>query len=86
MNKKLTWEQIRNQYPDQWVSIIEPELSDEEGFKGGVVVAFDKDKKAAINKTKELRKQGLKYKMHSFRYTGEIPYIVGMAKLTIEND
>ncbi len=84
-NKYSQWKEIKHAYPKQWVSIIEPETKDGKGVSRGIVIAHNKDKNKVISKTKSLIDAGLKFNKHMLAYTGDIPYIVGLATLEIQN-
>ncbi|MBN1115458.1 MAG: hypothetical protein JXA66_08965 [Oligoflexia bacterium] len=75
MNKKLTWKQIKAEYPDQWVSIIEPEEILEQGVKAGYVIGHNPVKKILAKETKKKIDEGLKFNLHTFVYTDKIPYL-----------
>ena len=73
----LTIEEIRNQYPDQWVLIGNPELRNAEVLEPvvykilrGVVLLANKDKRALSLQAKAAR-QG--YDSISCIWTGEFP-------------
>ena len=76
MNKILTVEEIKAQYPDQWVLVGNPVLKDLETPEAimnkliaGVVLFASKDKREIAYKAKDLRKG---YDGITCVYTGEI--------------
>ena len=73
----LSIEQIKKQYPEQWVLVGDPKLNDSEAnaaivsqLMSGVVLYASKDKRELAHKTKDLRKG---YDLTVCVYTGEIP-------------
>lgn len=50
MNEKLTWEQIQEKYPDQWVGLVEVEYEPDNDatIKSAVVKYTNKSKKEFI--------------------------------------
>lgn len=76
MTKFETWEEIEKKYPDSWVAILKPKVSDESEFLGGEVFYHSKDKNQLIEKTKELGDIEI-----SFRWTGDIPHLVGLSTI-----
>ena len=53
MTERLTWEEIKNKYPNEWVALIDCEYGDEWGdLKQGIVVAHNKNKKDYIDQFK----------------------------------
>lgn len=83
--KYLTWDEIKKEYPDMWVSLIEPEYSKELEFLGGFVITSDKDKNTALAKTKKIEDAGLEFKTSAFYYTGQIPYLVGITRMVLSD-
>ena len=77
MQEVLTIEQIKTQYPNQWVLVGNPELKDLDILEGiihklvsSIVLVASKDKREIAYKAKNLR-QG--YKGITCVYTGELP-------------
>ncbi len=73
----LTIDQIRSQYPDQWILVGDPKLSDPEingsivsKLISGIVLYASKDKRELAYKATSLRK-GIE--TTACIYTGEIP-------------
>ncbi len=85
MDTRLSWDEIRTRYPDQWVSIIEPESSNTGRIYSGIVIAHGSEKKSVAVQFKEQKKKGLRYKIHSFRYTGKIPSLVGINTIVMDD-
>jgi hypothetical protein len=79
--KYLTWDEIKKDYPDMWVSIIEPKFSQEHTFLGGFIGAANQDKKIALKEIQKLREQKLTSNVIAFYYTGDIPYFVGLSRM-----
>ena len=80
MEKKMTWAEIRKQYPDQWVSLSDIDLEENGEVKAGIVVAAGVDLKRVTEESK-----GKKYSSHKFEYTGEIKNFLGFAKWNLGN-
>ena len=73
----LTIEQIKAQYPDEWVLIGDPDLGSEDSIGtiikklvSGIVLFHSKDKREVAYKGKDVR-QG--YRSVTLIFTGEIP-------------
>ncbi|MDP2600266.1 MAG: hypothetical protein Q8P84_05975 [Deltaproteobacteria bacterium] len=69
--QKMTWEEMKKAYPDEWLLIVEYETDQFGGVKAGVVVRHSKDDQEvfrlpAINKD------------CAFRYTGECQFPGGL--------
>jgi hypothetical protein len=81
-NKIVTWETIKNQYPDEWVVIGNPTF---EGMQivSGIVVSHHQDKRVASIEGGE-RREG--FKKFTITYTGKIKsnYRIGLLR-TIKN-
>jgi hypothetical protein len=84
MTERLTWNEIISQFPDEWVSIIDPEYQDNSSeFKTGIVIGHNVERNKAFSEYKKQLDSGLKCHVHTFRFTGEIPLIAGLNKLVI---
>jgi hypothetical protein len=70
--KYLTWDEIKKEYPDMWISINEPKYSEEHEFLGGFVIAASQDKKTALKEKEKFREQNLTSNVTAFYYTGEV--------------
>jgi len=79
-NDYLSWEKIKMKFPNQWVAVLEPKLSADEEFLGGKVFFADKNKNEVYKMAKNLGMIDI-----AFRYTGEIPYIAGLAKMELSD-
>lgn len=66
MTDKLTWDEIKRQYPDEWVILAQPEFNDNEDPVSGIVVSHGLDAAKALHPVREL-KESL-----ATLYTGEI--------------
>ena len=80
MGKRKTWDEIRKQYPDQWVSLGDVEFEENGEVKTGMVIAADANLKRVTEKSK-----GKKYASHKFKFTGEIKNFLGFAKWDVGN-
>ncbi len=54
MSERLTWEQIRQTYPNEWVVVTEFSLSGRD-LTEGIVVAHSKDKRDARRLTRNVQ-------------------------------
>ena len=55
MGKKMTWEEIKQQYNQEWVELVDVDWPDEESSpRGGVVRVHDKDHDELYRKVMEL--------------------------------
>ena len=77
--QKLTWEEIRKRYPDQWVSLADVDKEEDGGVRTAVVITAGPDLKIV---TKKLKEGGLP--SDRFEYTGTIKRFLGFAKWDIE--
>lgn len=48
MIKRMTWEEIQKNYPDQWVGLIEVEWLDESNVASAIVKYTDKTKEELL--------------------------------------
>ena len=80
MNRKITWEEIKKQYPNQWVSLDDVECDNNGEIKSAVVIAAGSDLKSVTQFSK-----GLFSSHHQFEYTGIIENFLGFAQWKIEN-
>jgi len=64
MAKKLTWSEMKKQYPDEWLLIIDFELDESGHLKSGLVERHSKKKS-------DIYKSPAPNKSVAFRYTGE---------------
>ena len=78
MAKKMTWEEIQKQYPDQWVSLVDVDYISEGIVKSGIVTAAGSDLKIVVQQLKEKNLQS-----DRFTYTGSIKHFFGFAEWTI---
>jgi len=69
MTEKLSWLEIKEQYPNQWVSLcdIEYDKNNEMIIKSAIVFAANEDFKVVAQKSKNVG-----FSNHEFQYTGEI--------------
>lgn len=64
----MKWEEIIEQYKDEWVLIDVKDINDDFTIKEGEVLAHSKDKEEIYKKLLEI-----KPKKFSIEYTGKIP-------------
>ena len=67
MDEKLTWEEIKKKYPDEFVATVNPEHDRDSAFCAGTVVAHGKNKHELLQYLKSL---GVKHT--ACLWTGEI--------------
>lgn len=63
MNEKISWDEMKKNYPDEWLLISEIERDEFGRLKCGVVVRHSKDKE-------EVYRQPSLDQSTAFRYTG----------------
>ena len=68
MAKKMTWEEMREMFPDEWVALADYEMDGAINITG-TVIAHDPDKKS-FHKT--VRKLMPKYHDIAVRFTGQL--------------
>ena len=70
MSQKMSWEEMKKVYPDEWVAIIHPEGDLERPFGNiiGEVLCHNSDERLF---TKELKEKAT-YQVIDMRFTGEI--------------
>ncbi|MBN1115418.1 MAG: hypothetical protein JXA66_08760 [Oligoflexia bacterium] len=78
MNRKLTWEQIKTEYPDQWVSLYDLEMDANNELIRAKVFSAALELKDVAQKSK-----GHNFASHTFRFTGEIKGFLGFSKWDI---
>jgi len=78
MGQKMTWNEIKTSYPDQWVSLENAEFDVSGEVVAGIVIGNDPDLKNLTKKSK-----GDHGSSHRFEYTGEIKDFLGFAKWDI---
>jgi hypothetical protein len=76
----MTWEEIKRNYPDQWVSLMDIDYEENSDVKSGIVVAVGQDLKSVALKSK-----GQKFTSHQFKFTGVVKNFLGFAKWDITN-
>jgi hypothetical protein len=64
MNKKLTWDEMKSIFPDEWLLITDFELDQSGHLISGVIVRHSVDKDE-VNRLPSLEKP------FAFKYTGE---------------
>lgn len=71
MSEKLSWEEIKKRYPNEWVELVDFE-EDEDGYLiNGVVICHNANKKRFTDESIKIQEN----KKHSIRaalYTGEL--------------
>ena len=55
MSDRLTWDEIKREYPDEWVAVVDVDWPDTSEIRSGVVYAHSPDHKALIEKQRHLR-------------------------------
>ena len=79
MDSRITWEEMRAQYPDQWVFVLDPVLDDNKDILSGIVHAADVDFSELTTLAIGKRSQP-----HVFRFTGRIHPQIGLAKWSLD--
>ncbi len=64
MSQKMTWNEIKERYPDEWLLIVDYDLDESGRLKSGVVKRHSRNKN-------EIYRQPLNDKPAAFRFTGE---------------
>lgn len=64
MGQKMTWEEIKKVFPDEWVRVTDYEIDEKGHLKSGVVLYHSCSKHEAYS-------QPLSGKSEAFWYTGE---------------
>jgi hypothetical protein len=64
MNKKISWETMKTQYPDEWLLIVDYELNKSGHLEKGIVEKHSRNKDD-IYKLPQINKPA------AFRFTGE---------------
>lgn len=72
MSKKLSTKRIRSRYKDEWVLLLNPEISSETGIEGGEVVFHSKNREEVHKRLSDFK--GNK----AIVFTGKIPEEVGV--------
>lgn len=67
MAEKLSWDEMKRQYPDEFVAIVDPEHDADDQLAGGTVVAHGRSKHELLDYLKAL---GARHT--ACRWTGEI--------------
>jgi hypothetical protein len=69
MADKLSWDEIRMSYPDEWVILVDFEReTPDSAVTGGVVFAHSRNKRELLSSTKE----ALRGQSRAIRFTGEV--------------
>lgn len=68
MGQKMTWEEMKKAFPDEWVAVVNY-TSDDVGNVDGEVVVHSNEKSEFYNRVEETIKQ---YNGMAVRYTGEL--------------
>ena len=64
MSKKLSWDEMRREYPDEWLLIVDYDVDNSGHIVAGVIERHSKVKKEVYSDLTENRSV-------AFRYTGE---------------
>ncbi|MBI4211004.1 MAG: hypothetical protein HY540_00055 [Deltaproteobacteria bacterium] len=70
MTLKMTWEEMKKAYPDEWLLIVDYEKDDSGHLIAGIVSCHSKDKTEVFNFPTQL-------KGGAFKYTGESTFPSG---------
>ena len=68
MSAVLTYDEIKERYPDEWLLIVDTELDDELNILRGTVLAHSKDRDEVYRKI-----MSLKGRSFAVEYNGEPP-------------
>ena len=68
MEQKMTWEEIKRNYPDEWVAVVDYTPSGAIGVEG-IVKVHARERKSLYKQVKSVRKN---YKDITFLYTGQL--------------
>jgi hypothetical protein len=71
MADKLTWDEIKGKYPDEWVVLVDYELDPDEEVTAGTVLAHSRNKadlKQALSRPDDA----------AFLYTGDVQPVAGV--------
>lgn len=80
MAPKMTWEEIKTTYPDQWVSLIKVERGENGMIRAGTVTAVGPDLKSVTRKLKREKRPS-----DAFEFTGSIKNFLGFARWEMTN-
>ena len=69
MADKLTWDEIKRQYPDEYVILVDYDFDDNEDVAGGIVIAHARDRDAVYD---QCQQSASRPNQIAVRYTGEI--------------
>ena len=72
MGKKLSTKRIRSRYKDEWVLLLNPEISSETGIEGGEVIFHSKNREEVHKRLSDFK--GNK----AIVFTGKIPEEIGV--------
>lgn len=79
MNQKMTWEEILEKYPEQWVALTAIEKDSSGAVQSAIVTAYAPDIKVLTQQLKHTRQPS-----DRFEYTGSIKNFLGFSRWTIE--
>jgi hypothetical protein len=69
MAEKLTWDEIKKRFPDEWVILVNLDRNtDDETVKGGEVFAHSTNKRELLSSTK----MALAGQCRAVRFTGQV--------------
>lgn len=68
MNQKMTWEEVKRTYPDEWVALVDYDSNCESDIEGRVVVHHSQ-RKTFYTLAKEIFPQ---YRDMAIRFTGQL--------------
>lgn len=79
LTELLTWKQICERYPDQWVALVEMDWDDEnDGFSVARVAGHGATRRAPYD---QMRAAGLAYETVGHFYTGRVrPHVIDFVR------
>lgn len=77
---KMTWEEIKAEHPDQWVSLTKVERDENGMIRAGAVTAAGPDLKSVTRKLKREKRSS-----DAFEFTGSIKNFLGFARWEMTN-
>lgn len=77
--EKMTWKQIQEKYPKQWVSLYDLEWDESETLQKAKVFIADSQLKSVTKASK-----GIEFNSHMFRFTGPVRSFSGFLKVSHE--
>lgn len=69
MDQVMTIEEIENQFTDEWILVVDPDLDDQLKVQSGSVVWHSQSRNEVYRKAKEMRPKNF-----ALLFTGKIPH------------